>query len=113
MLYTSVFMDKDLYLIELFGLYGNLLTEHQKDLFNLYYECDLSLGEIAEIHGISRQSVNDALKKARDVLISTENKLGFNSKINKINSLIDKASVNESEDIKEFARELSRVMEDG
>ncbi|MBQ7164325.1 MAG: hypothetical protein IJR61_03240, partial [Clostridia bacterium] len=65
MLYTFL-MDKELRLIGLFGLYKNMLTENQKDLFNLYYECDLSLGEIAEIKGVSRQSVNDGLRKAKE-----------------------------------------------
>jgi predicted DNA-binding protein YlxM (UPF0122 family) len=105
-------MDKDWYLIKLFSLYGNLLTEHQRDLFNLYYECDLSLGEIAEIHCISRQSVNDALKKSRDILLSTDEKLGFNKKISEINSLIDSAVTEGSDEVKEFAVEISRLLEE-
>ncbi len=81
-------MDKDLKLIELFGLYGKLLTEHQREIFNLYYECDLSLGEIAEIHEISRQSVNDALRKSRDMLYQTEEALGFYSKFSVLNKIV-------------------------
>lgn len=82
-------MKKDLYLINLFGLYGNLLTEHQKDLFNLHYECDLSFGEIAEIKQISRQSVNDGLKKAKDFLMETENKLKFAEKFSLLDDVLN------------------------
>ena len=81
-------MNMDLRLNGLFGLYGNLLTEHQKDLFNLYYECDLSLGEIAEIKGISRQSVNDGLKKAREILSDSEKLLGFAGKFSEIEKIL-------------------------
>ncbi len=81
-------MDKDFHLIELFGLYGNMLTERQKDLFSLYYECDLSLGEIAQIKGVSRQSVNDGLKKSKEVLISTEEKLGLAAKLSALKSIM-------------------------
>ncbi|MCI5837889.1 MAG: DNA-binding protein [Christensenellaceae bacterium] len=84
-------MEKDFELTGLFGLYGNLLTEHQKELFDLYYGCDLSLGEIAEIKKISRQSVNDGLKKAKEVLFETEEKLGLYKKISLIKTETEKA----------------------
>ncbi len=90
MLYTFV-MEKDFTVIGLFGLYGNLLTEHQKELFNLYYECDLSLGEIADIKGISRQSVNDALKKSREILTQTENSLKMYEKFSLISQVVEYA----------------------
>jgi len=105
-------MDKDLSLIALFGLYGSLLTEHQRDLFNLYYECDLSLGEIAEIHGISRQSVNDALKKARDVLTDTESKLGFLRRLTLLDSCLSRAEAGASEQTAQLIAEIRTALED-
>jgi len=105
-------MDKDLQYVKLFGVYGNLLTEHQKDLFNLYYECDLSLGEIAEINGISRQSVNDALKKSREILLDIESKLGFLDKFSKINDIIATAKNSDDEVALQLADDISRVLED-
>ena len=104
-------MDKDLKLIELFGLYGNLLTEHQKDLFNLYYECDLSLGEIAEIKSISRQSVNDGLKKAKEVLVSAEKKLGFAKKTREIHALLNSAEEG-TLSAKDTAEKIINILED-
>ena len=111
MLYTLIFMDKELRLVRLFELYGNLLTEHQRELFNLYYECDLSLGEIAEIKAISRQSVNDALKKSREILLSTEEKLGFASRLDRFNEYT--SSVDSNVDVNKLLSDIKSILEDG
>ena len=68
-------MEKDLNYSELYEVYKKLLTENQSEVFNLYYLCDLSLGEISEIKGISRQGVSDTLNKTRELLEDYENKL--------------------------------------
>jgi len=47
----------------LFDFYGVLLTDKQKELFELHYQYDLSLGEIAENFQISRQAVHDLLRR--------------------------------------------------
>lgn len=60
---------------ELYEEYGSLLTERQADAFNLYYLCDLSISEISELKGISRQAVNDFLGKAREALETYEKNL--------------------------------------
>ena len=57
-------LEKKTYYQMLFSLYGNLLTDKQKELFVAYYENDYSLQEIAEEFGISRNAVHDALKNA-------------------------------------------------
>ncbi len=61
----------------LFDFYGELLTDKQKELFDLYYNEDLSLAEIAEIASISRQGVRDAIIRSECVLRDAEEKLGF------------------------------------
>lgn len=60
----------------LLDYYGELLTEKQKTCFDLYYNQDLSLGEIAEEAGISRQGVHDSLARAEASLLELEQKLG-------------------------------------
>lgn len=60
----------------LLDYYGELLTEKQKTCFDLYYNQDLSLGEIAEEAGISRQGVHDSLARAETALLELEQKLG-------------------------------------
>lgn len=65
-------------LVQLFELYGSLLPTSQKQVFHLYYYEDLSLGEIAKIMATSRQAINDALKKAKNKLISIDQKIPRN-----------------------------------
>ena len=48
----------------LFDFYGELLTDRQKEFYDLYYNEDLSLSEIAENYGISRQGVRDVIVRA-------------------------------------------------
>ena len=59
----------------LFDFYGDLLTDKQKELFDLYYNEDLSLSEIAEHAEISRQGVRDAIVRAETILRDTEDRL--------------------------------------
>ena len=66
---------KDFKYLPLFDAYAPLLTEHQREVCDLYYMCDLSLTEIAEQKGISKQSVSDTLAKSRQLLDEYEQKL--------------------------------------
>ena len=61
----------------LFDFYGETLTEKQRELFDLYYNEDLSLAEIAEHAGITRQGVRDSIKRAEHALREMEGKLGL------------------------------------
>ena len=58
----------------LFDFYGELLTERQKEFFDLYYNEDLSLAEIAENAGISRQGVRDVIVRAEGIMQEVEDK---------------------------------------
>ena len=69
--------EKDLSLIVYYDFYGEFLTERQAKIFELYYNDDYSLAEIAQECGISRQGVLDALKRAQVKLKDMENKLGL------------------------------------
>ncbi len=59
----------------LYDLYSGLLTEKQQNVFDLYYQCDLSLGEIAAEDNISRTAVHDLLKRTEHLLENYESKL--------------------------------------
>lgn len=61
----------------LFDFYGELLTPRQKEFFDLYYNEDLSLGEIAENAGISRQGVRDVIVRAEAAMQEVEDKTGI------------------------------------
>ncbi len=61
----------------LYDFYGEILTEKQRQLFDLYYNDDLSLAEISEHVGITRQGVRDGVLRAEHTLVETERKLGL------------------------------------
>ena len=61
----------------LFDFYGDLLTERQRDFYDLYHNHDLSLSEIAAGAGITRQGVRDALERAGAYLRELEDTLGL------------------------------------
>ena len=61
----------------LFDFYGELLTDRQKEFFDLYYNEDLSLSEIAENAGISRQGVRDVIVRAEAAMQEVEDKTGI------------------------------------
>ena len=70
-------MDKNVYISLLNDFYGELLTEKQRQYIDLYYNDNLSLGEIGENEGISRQGVRDILVRAENMLLDVERKTGF------------------------------------
>lgn len=61
----------------LYDYYGKLLTEKQNQVFCLYHDDNLSLSEIGQELGVSKQGVHDALKKAEALLLEFEAKLGL------------------------------------
>ena len=64
--------EKDMRFAFLLDAYGELLSEHRRELFELYYSEDLSLSEIAENTGISRQGVRESIKKTEAELLRWE-----------------------------------------
>ena len=60
----------------LLDYYGGLLTDKQRDCFDMRYNQDLSLGEIAESMGVSRQAVNDNLSRTEAALRRMEENIG-------------------------------------
>lgn len=81
-------MEKDLNIGILNDIYGALLTENQRDMIRSYYDCDLSLSEIAENCGISRQAVRDSISKGREALMELDRKLGTKDKLDGIKKAI-------------------------
>ncbi|MCQ2374035.1 MAG: putative DNA-binding protein [Phascolarctobacterium sp.] len=67
-------------LSRLFSLYGGLLTEKQQQCLSFYFDDDLSLSEIADELGVSRQAVYDLLKRVEQTLEKYESRLGLLAK---------------------------------
>ena len=70
-------MAKDLRFSLLLAFYRNLLSDNQVEMLESYYDHDLSLSEISENVGMSRQGVRDTIKRAEQQLSEYEEKLGF------------------------------------
>lgn len=79
----------------LFDFFGELLTDKQRDYFNLHYNEDLSLAEIADLSGISRQGVWDIIRRAESAMTEIEEKTGLIRRFLERNAQVD-----------ELAREL-------
>lgn len=69
-------MAKNLDIVALIDAYAPALTDKQREMMELYYYDDLSLAEIAENSGISRQGVRDSIKRGESTVIELEDKLG-------------------------------------
>ena len=91
-------MEKKVEIGMLCEIYGALLTKRQFNILNDYANCDLSLTEIAENYGITRQAVNDIVKKGESKLLEYEKKLG-----------IMKKTLNDDKRIQNILLELSKI----
>lgn len=69
--------EKNMRFVYLLDFYAELLDEHTRGVMQAYYEDDLSLAEIAEDVGISRQGIRHLIKKGEEQLEFFENKLGL------------------------------------
>ncbi len=73
-------MDNTIMRTMLFDFYGDLLTEKQREYYDLHFNSDLSLQEIAEQSGVSRQAVWDIIRRAEQSLLEIEEKTGLVSR---------------------------------
>lgn len=83
-------MAKELKFVLLLDCYGELLTERQRNTMELYYCEDLSLSEISEPQGITRQAVRDLIKRSEQTLLDYENKLGFAKRLGEMKNCFEK-----------------------
>ena len=100
-------------LILLYEYYGALLTDRQRECFELRYNQDLSLGEIAQELGISRQGVHDNLTRTEALLHNMEEKTGCVRRdracrrtAQKILELAKQLEANENSQISDLARQI-------
>ena len=103
-------MSKNLLICDLLELYGKLLTEKQLKLLELYYFDDLSLSEIAENEGGSRQGAMDVIKRAEKELLKMESVLGLYSRNTEQTKIInDLKTANKNSDSKKIDSLLSKL----
>ena len=73
----------------LYDFYGDMLTPRQKEFYDLYYNEDLSLAEIAENYGITRQGVRDVIVRAEAILTELEDKTGIIQRFHRMQRQFD------------------------
>lgn len=81
--------DERLKITVLFDFYGEILSNSQRDYIDLYYNSDLSLSEIGELRGVTRQGVHDVLSRARNALFNAEEKLGLAARCEALASAVE------------------------
>ena len=91
-------LEKSMRVNRLIDFYGELLTDHQKEILSLYYYMDLSLGEISEQLNISRNGVYDALKKGVKLLEKYEEKLHLVNKNEELEDFFEEIKTNKTQE---------------
>ena len=91
--------QKDMRISYLLDFYGELLDAHIASVMRAYYNDDLSLAEIAEDEGISRQGIRHLIKKGEEQLCFFDDRLGLSKRYDELSSVADK--------IEEIAKKLS------
>lgn len=97
------------YLCRLLDCYGSALSGRCRDVLEYYYADDLSLAEISENLGITRQGVHDAIRRGEAELFSLEKALGFVSKTEKLLSVAERLE-KLGEEGKTYASEIGRIL---
>lgn len=112
-------MDKFIERGLLFDFYGDLLTDHQKKIYSMAVFDDLSLAELSEEEGISRQGVHDLIKRCDKILEGYEEKLQLikrfqeiRSKVNKLDDLIDASDSLKEQEKEELKNGLQSIIEE-
>ena len=105
-------MEKIVKVAQLYDVYGQLLNEKQRDVINCYYNEDLSLQEIANNDGKTKQAISDMINRSVDKLFEFENELSLlKSKTELKASLLDIRELIESSNNKEAIRKLTEIIE--
>lgn len=95
-------MENDIFFVQLFDIYKGLLTDYQRELFNMRYFLDLSYAEIAVETGASRQCAAGGIKKVKEKLVEYENVLGLKAKYDALEEFAKRLSPEGQEVLKEI-----------
>ncbi len=88
---------KNLDIVYMIDTYAAVLTEKQREVLELYYYDDLSLAEIAQNSGISRQGVRDSIKRGEAAMLELEDKLGLAKRMRSLGEKLEAIRVNTQE----------------
>lgn len=107
-------IDKTIRVTSLYDFYHELLTEKQRNVMELHFMDDLSLGEIADELDVSKQAVSDNIKRTIKMLEDYENKLRLYEKMQERSTIIDEIREVVSQDnINNLLIKLEKIDEGG
>lgn len=105
--------EKNLRIAYLLDFYGDVLDEHTRGIMRAYYNDDLSLSEIADDEGISRQGIRHVIKRGEEHLEQLEGSLGLaahHSELKKAASLLEELSLRSTPEDKETIRRVIDII---
>jgi len=112
-------MEKRTEILILFDIYGNLLTEKQKNVMDYYYNDDLSLSEIGENSNISRQAIHDTIKRCEKLLYEYEEKLQLLKKNyilektkSKVNDLLEELTFLDNQEVNDIVQKIYKELKE-
>ncbi len=104
-------MPKDLTVSLLLDFYGDVLPDGQKDAMDMFFNGDLSLSEISEISGLTRQGVRERIVRGEKTVRDLEKKLGLASRFSEITEITAELDRKISEISKRYKIDLSELTE--
>ena len=93
----------------LLDYYGELLTKHQQDILDEYFNEDLSMNEIAENNMISKSAVQDLIKRSMSQLNEYEKTLKLIEKDKKLDAILEDMKKEENELLDSFVRKIEKL----
>ena len=97
--YNSLLMD----------YYGELITKHQQEILDEYFNVDLSMNEIADNYEISKSAVQDLIKRSLVQLNDYEKTLKLIEKDRKLDAILEEMKKEENELIDSFVKKIERI----
>ena len=98
--------EKNLAISDLLDEYAAVLSERHRELLDYYYNQDLSLAEVAELIGISRQGVRDGIKKAEEELLFLEERLHLHERANSLREAAERLLADADENTTRAVQEM-------
>ena len=102
-------MAKNLEIALLLDFYGEMLTEKQREVIEYYYNDDLSLSEIAENEGITRQGVNDQIKRAVKSLNAFEEECRYCERFEELRAVLSDLKAGDKKAAKKAAEIIEKL----
>ena len=90
--------------------YGDLLTRHQRDILDEYFNEDLSMNEIAENYNVSKSAIQDLIKRSLTQLYSYEKALKMIEKDHRLNDIMNEMMQEDDDLLNKYVRKIEKTI---